>query len=144
MYSTTSAILYIFFYEGLLIQHDLPLLAPLVQYCTMYIVPSTRYFRNRNGHKIMHIFKLFSKYKNSQVKAAPKKCSHFSALAKVYAIRFGEKSLDPHAKPLRVWLEPTEYTECQAFSPDVRIGSPLSLTRKRVLPPTVGSRGEEN
>ncbi len=29
----------------------------------------------------------------------------------------------------------TEYTECQAFSPVVRIGSSCPLTRKRVLPP---------
>jgi hypothetical protein len=30
--------------------------------------------------------------------------------------------------------EITEYTECQAFYPVVRIGSPRPLTRKRVLP----------
>jgi hypothetical protein len=29
----------------------------------------------------------------------------------------------------------TEYTECQAFSPVVRIGFPRPLTGKRVLPP---------
>jgi hypothetical protein len=37
----------------------------------------------------------------------------------------------------------TEYTECQAFSPVVRIGSPSRrLTRTRVLPPPpFGSKG---
>jgi hypothetical protein len=34
----------------------------------------------------------------------------------------------------------TKYTECQAFSPVFRIGSPRPLTHKRVLPP-FGSRG---
>jgi hypothetical protein len=35
----------------------------------------------------------------------------------------------------------TEYTECQAFSAVVRIGSPRPLTRKRVLPPSLVPRG---
>jgi hypothetical protein len=39
-------------------------------------------------------------------------------------------------KAERVALYVTEYTECQAFSPVVRIGShPRLLNRKRVLPP---------
>ncbi len=36
----------------------------------------------------------------------------------------------------------TEYTECQAFYPVVRLGSPHPLTRKRVLLNSFGPRGE--
>jgi hypothetical protein len=38
----------------------------------------------------------------------------------------------------------TEYTECQAFFPIVRIGSPHPLNHKRVLLPLLGPRGETN
>ncbi len=37
----------------------------------------------------------------------------------------------------------TEWTECKAFSPVVRIGSSRPLTRKRVLPPPFGTRLRE-
>jgi hypothetical protein len=37
---------------------------------------------------------------------------------------------------------PTEKTECQTFSPVVRIGSPCPLTGKRVLHPPLVPRGE--
>jgi hypothetical protein len=37
----------------------------------------------------------------------------------------------------------TEHTECQAFSPVVRIGYNRPLTRKRVLPAPFGSNGED-
>jgi hypothetical protein len=37
--------------------------------------------------------------------------------------------------------EVTDYTECKAFCPVVRIGSPHLLTRKQVLLPPFGSKG---
>ncbi len=38
-------------------------------------------------------------------------------------------------------LSPTEQTECQAFSPVVRIGTPNPFTRMGVCPPPFGSEG---
>jgi len=41
-----------------------------------------------------------------------------------------------------LWVQSTEYTECQASYPAVPIGSPHPLTRKRVLvPPPPGPMG---
>jgi hypothetical protein len=37
--------------------------------------------------------------------------------------------------PTVLFIPTTEYTECQAFSPFVRIGPPHSFTQKGVLPP---------
>ncbi len=53
--------------------------------------------------------------------------------------------LDLFSKSFVLWRHmtrvlSTEYTECQAFWPAVRIGSPL--TRKRVLLPCFGPKGE--
>ncbi len=55
---------------------------------------------------------------------------------------------ESHGRKRKVWVnifpkvfkdvfKVTEYTECHAFSPVVRIGSPHPLTLKRVLPPLV-------
>ncbi len=39
------------------------------------------------------------------------------------------------------WGGTTEYTECQAFSPGVRIGSPAPLPDSECFPPHFGSKG---
>jgi hypothetical protein len=66
----------------------------------------------------------------------------FSRLRRLKSLRITASSCQNSG----IWMR-SEYTECQVLSSAVRIGSPLPLTRKRVLPPPLwfacgeGARG---